>query len=113
MSKLTNEQKFRTAEERVEAFMAHRSDKIPIVAVVANEFARWLAHEAEEEPEPCPFCDGAVQVMDAYKMNEPRIACGNCAYVSCAKPTKEEAIAAHNRVARAVRVAKESEEFNG
>lgn len=58
MDKVTNEQKYTTAEERVEAFLAHRSDKASIVAVVANEFAHWLALEAEEKPEPCPFCGG-------------------------------------------------------
>lgn len=54
---MTNEQKYKTTEERVKEFLSQR-EASSIATVVANEFAHWLALEAEEEPEPCPFCGG-------------------------------------------------------
>ena len=54
---MLNQDKYKTAEERVRAFLTQR-EVSSIATVIANEFAHWLALEAEEEkPEPCPFCD--------------------------------------------------------
>ena len=54
---MLNQDKYKTAEERVGAFLTQR-EVSSIATVIANEFAHWLALEAEEEkPEPCPFCD--------------------------------------------------------
>ena len=105
---MNNEQKYKTAEERVMAFLTQR-EVSSIATVIANEFAHWLALEAEEEkPEPCPFCGGECRtVVNQYE--DHVVGCDNCCYCSREFNSDSEAIAAHNRVARAVMAAKESE----
>lgn len=109
MAKQTNEMRYKTAEDRVKAFLAHRSDKTSIVAVVANEFAHWLALEAENERlENCPFCHGKMQLMFEQNNNTHRLVCyGGCGYTTGAYASESEAISWLGRIARAVRAAKE------
>lgn len=108
MANQTNEQRYRTAEERVNAFMVHRSYKAALIKSIVNKFAHWLALEADEEkPENCPFCGKSCTAHKGIDMVRPHVSCDNdwCGYKSAEEPTIPEAIAAHNRVARAARVA--------
>ena len=60
---MTNEQKYKTAEERVSKFerFCYKQEECTKCAAVNDEGTRsscafhWLALEAEKEPEPCPF----------------------------------------------------------
>lgn len=126
---MKNEEKYTTAEERVNAFRNHCN---PIVGNCGTAckltepdkfggfntfecFANWLALEAEEEkPEPCPFCGGETH------NNLGHLKAGvvhywvdcispDCMYRSAHYTDKDAAIAAHNRVARAVRAAEKGE----
>ena len=111
MAKQTNEQKYKTAEERVKAFLSQR-EVSSIATVIANDFAHWLALEAEEKPEPCPFCGGTTEVT-TDEQGYYGVSCIHCDYTSERYEQSIYAIAAHNRVARAVRAARESEADNG
>ena len=106
---MNNEQKYKTAEERVRAFLTQR-EVSSIATVIANEFAHWLALEAEEEkPEPCPFCGNKYLAITKDGNNLWSVSCTACLYESRHHADRDTAIAAHNRVARAVMAAKESE----
>ena len=100
---MTNEQKFTNAEERNAAYRAYITD---FTRPIIGQF-EWLALEAEEEkPEPCPFCGGECRtVVNQYE--DHVVGCDNCCYCSREFNSDSEAIAAHNRVARAVMAAKE------
>ena len=97
---MTNEQKYKTAEERIKAFLSQR-EVSSIATVIANEFAHWLALEVEEEPEPCPFCGGTTEVI-TDELGYYGVSCIHCDYTSERYRQSIYAIAAHNRVARAV-----------
>lgn len=105
---MNNEQKYKTAEERVKEFLSQR--EVPSIATdVANEFAHWLALEAEEdEPEPCPFCGGMTEVV-TDEQGYYGVSCIHCGYTSERYEQSIYAIAAHNRVARAVETVKKGE----
>lgn len=127
---MTNEQKYKTAGERIEAFRNYCN---PIVGNCGTRcklsepdksgghdtmkcFAYWLALEAEEEekPEPCPFCGGETQSnLGHLKVGDIHywVNCisPDCMYRSAHYTDKKVAIAAHNRVCRAVKAAKEGE----
>lgn len=118
---MTNEEKYKTVEERVKAYTAfcrlHRTCR-------SCQFGKdnepscnflWLALEAEEEkPMDCPFCGGACEI-DNVCTNEDQsskyVSCTNCncLYQSPIGEDRSAAIAAHNRVCRAVKAYKESE----
>ena len=102
---MTNEQKFTNAEERNAAYRAYITD---FTKPIIGQF-EWLALEAEEEkPEPCFFCGGECRtVVNQYE--DHVVGCDNCCYCSREFNSDSEAIAAHNRVARALMAAKESE----
>ena len=106
---MTNEQKYKTAEERFNAF--HKKcgscgvticDRIKVINCLNN----WLALEAEEKPEPCPFCNGETEIVSCNGGIQVR--CTHCGYTSegYREGKENEAISVHNRVARAVRTAK-------
>ena len=76
---MTNEQKYKTTEERV----------------------NWLALESEEKPKPCPFCGGTTEVI-TDKQGYYGVSCIHCDYTSERYEQSIYAIAAHNRVCRAV-----------
>ena len=101
---MTNEQKYKTAEERIKAFLSQR-EVSSIATVIANEFAHWLALEVEEEPEPCPFCGGTTEVI-TDELGYYGVSCIHCDYTSERYRQYIYAIAAHNRVARAVEAVK-------
>lgn len=112
MAKITNEMRYKTAEERVKAFDAwcrkeEQCKKCGLDSrACAYCFNRWLAFEAEEEkPENCPFCGGKV-IIDSGMLRCDTPCCG---YRLILKHDPNETIAAHNSVARAVRAARESE----
>lgn len=126
---MTNESKFKTPEERAIAFYEHCKKCPDYGECVALNYdlnntahhkrtivcaTKWLALEAvdvdEVDPMPCPFCGGK---MDEGQSNDLRrvLICGNemCGYITPKMNTTADAIAAHNRVCKAVKAAKESE----
>lgn len=131
---MKNFEKYKTAEDRVYAF---RKFCNPMVRNCQNAckmsnadkfggvdpmkcFSNWLELEAEEEkPLPCPFCHKEVVVgsnENIHRESYRQVWCSDverCGYECAMKKTKAEAIAAHNRVARAVMAAKESEARDG
>ena len=110
---LTNEQKYKTAEERKVAYKAYIED---FTQPIIGQF-EWLALEAEYEkkPKPCPFCGKEVVVgfsENIHKAKYRQVWCSDgerCGYECVMKKTEEEAIAAHNRVCRAVEAVKKGE----
>ena len=124
---MLNSEKFKTANERAKAFTdfcdARTCDKcemkeLPEEYTTDCCLAFWLELEAEEEkPLPCPFCGGNViiedtstnSVNDGWCVECPK---DDCMYSSGIKRTRDEAISAHNRVAKAAMAAKESEVGN-
>lgn len=102
---MTNKEKYKTTEERDEAF--HRfckSMKDCNICPIGMELYRcafaWLSLEAEEEkPLPCPFC-GADGKITELKEGGFRAFCLKCLSASGAYSTKADAIAAWNRRAK-------------
>lgn len=105
---MLNQDRYKTAEELVKAFLAKR-EMSSIATIIANEFAHWLTLEADEKPEPCPFCGGKV-VKESGKLKCTIPLCG---YSILLDRDPNITIAAHNLVCRAVRAYKESEVNNG
>lgn len=114
---MTNAEKYKTAKERLKAL-----DKWCDSGVRQGSYGKclasgciacalkWLELEAEEEkPLPCPFCGGEVDVISTSEINIVSCAKG-CGYYSKSSESKESAIAAHNRIARAVRSAEKRKE---
>ena len=102
---MTNEEKYKTVEERIKAFLAKR-EMSSIATLIANEFAHWLALEVKkEQPEPCPFCGGKV-VKESGKLKCTIPLCG---YSILLDRDPNITIAVHNLVCRAVKAYKESE----
>lgn len=104
---MTNEKKYKTPEERVEAFskfcISRKCDDCACAkqgrkGISLCEF-RWLALEAEEEePLACPFCGGeAIGVHERDGFSEH---CKLCWAGTDVCNTKAEAIAAWNRRAK-------------
>lgn len=113
-----NFEKYNTAEERIEAFnqfcIRHQCADCPLChfheTAGCHSFCAvaWLDLEAKEEEKalPCPFCGGEMMPFsDEYGFG---FICSTtkCGATSCRYDTREEAVAAHNRVARAVMDAK-------
>ena len=122
MANITNEMIYKTAEERVRAFVAYCNNKkecdhdsVRRDCPKLKCMMEWLALEADEEkPENCPFCGGETH------NNLGHLKAGvvhywvdcispDCMYRSAHYTDEADAIAAHNRVARAVRAAREGE----
>lgn len=115
---MTNEEKFKTPEERTKAFETfcefQRHDNMPCskCCEIRNYKGEasceyiWLALEAEEEkPLPCPFCGGSdidIYETDFGRADDPyqfAVQCRSCkALVS--NEGKDDAIAAWNRRAK-------------
>lgn len=115
---MTNEQKFTTVEERHKAFNRFCKDyeckNCPLMYMGASSNTcvfNWLTLKVEEKPDLCPFCGSAVSQRHDYMHEASWCQCDNpeCGYISGERPTESEAIAAHNRVCRAVKAYKESE----
>lgn len=109
---MTNGEKYKTAEERLNAFLRFcDSDKCESCPIENCECEydvlaafKWLDLEAEEEnPLPCPFCGGEVRVDHNWD-NSHSVSCTGrgCWYHSKCCTSESDAIAAHNRVAKAV-----------
>lgn len=106
---MTNEQKYKTAEERQEAFSRfcdqYKSRNVchacPCWQVGKKWHINcrflWLDLEAEKEkPLPCPFCGGEAEVPISMSKAE-YVRCKKCRALSMPCNTKAEAIAAWNR----------------
>ena len=115
---MTNEQKYKTAEERIKAFLSQR-EVSSIATVIANEFAHWLALEVEEEPDPCPFCGGkcSAETVKSEDLETGEVCSWisvlcygkdgvGCGYQSKFFVEEADAVAAHNSVCRAVEAMK-------
>lgn len=100
---MTNEEKYKTPEERINAFNAfceqHNICKDCHLSTTIRSGARsecvlkWLTLEAKEEKLlPCPFCGG-----DAEEAFHYGVRCKDCKSSTMAYATKAEAIAAWNR----------------
>ena len=101
---MTNEQKFTNAEERNAAYRAYITD---FTKPIIGQF-EWLALEADEEkPEPCFFCGNKYLAITKDGNNRWSVSCTACWYESRHHADRDTAIAAHNRVARAVMATKE------
>lgn len=103
---MKNFEKYKTVNERTaacSAFLVKHNEyaDIPYIEVAM----RWLELEAEkEEPLPCPFCGSNAILFHALD-GRHAVNCTNiwrCKYMSGEYASDEEAVAAHNRVARAV-----------
>ena len=121
----TNEEKFRTPEERVKAFreFLHKRcgrgicERCEVRASCEGlgydgKFAGWLTLEAEaEKPDPCYECGGKMVgdkgVWKGHYIYYLR--CTNCGHSTGSHIDFQAATITHNRIARAVRADKESE----
>ena len=102
---MTNEQKFTNAEERNAAYRAYITD---FTKPIIGQF-EWLALEAEEEePKSCPFCGGTTEVI-TDKQGYYGVSCIHCDYTSERYEQSIYAIAAHNRICRAVEAVKKGD----
>lgn len=91
---MTNGEKFKTAEERRDAYDRYvRKYWTPV-----GEFV-WLEMKAEEELLPCPFCGGGARVIEtcSYGVDHYFIECMKCFGRTVSKIQQEDAIAAWNR----------------
>jgi len=119
---MTNGEKYKTAQERAEAYEKFCSvikhpfdstgcDGCELHRAIRCEFF-WLDLEAEEEkPLPCYEC-GKERIIVTCKNGTQigfawHIECNYCAHTSGWYKTKKDAIAAHNRVAKKCREVKE------
>lgn len=103
---MTNAQKYKTPEERIEAFAAfcekqQSCEKCIKISTICRRYNgpecvfRWLELEAEEEkPLPCPFCGGEAHVIDC---TEPCVQCSECEVHTINYSDRFEAVAAWNR----------------
>ena len=120
----TNEERFRTPEERVKAFreflrkrcgrgICEKECEVRDLCASLGydgKFAGWLTLEAEaEKPDPCPFCGNKYLAITKDGNNLWSVSCTACLYESRHHENRDTAISAHNRFARAARMAKEIE----
>lgn len=107
---MKNAEKFKTAEERAEAFNNFCNNNVcqkcfdDCMSHVVPCLLKWLDLD-EEEPLPCPFCGSptVVTLRDTVRsVDNYCIECTNCNYRSEEKYQRNSAISAHNSVARAV-----------
>ena len=109
---MTNEERYKTTDDRVYAFRKYCRDKGTCHDCALNEtgvsrticvdrcILNWLALEAEEEkPLNCPFCGGEAEskftrpLIDGYYY----VHCKNCHSSTRGYRTKDDAIDAWNR----------------
>ena len=114
----TNEERFRTPEERNAAFKEWCFSRLcESCKLKAHNFDGgagcrfyWLALEAEEEkPEPCFYCGNKYLAITKDGNNLWSVSCTACLYESRHHENRDTVIAEHNRMARAAMAAKESE----
>lgn len=109
---MLNSEKFKTPLDRANAFehfcIEHICDKCQLKVECSHargQFA-WLDLEAEEELLPCPCCGGACVVTSHSEGHNVRCRSRYC-YIGKAFESRDDAIANHNRVSRAVAGKKE------
>lgn len=104
---MRNSEKYKTAKEFDKAFEKYCKSKNCVKCNLSPTervpcLLDWLELESEEEkPMPCPFC-GSKTVITSYDKVRYCIECTECNYRSEDNYQEEGAIAAHNRVAKAV-----------
>lgn len=96
---MTNEEKFKTAEERQKAYAIYcESMRSANLAILPGKF-EWLGLEYDVVLRVCPFCGGEATVVDIadpeYKYYHIR--CSECACKTEAKLGLDNAISAWNR----------------
>jgi Lar family restriction alleviation protein len=101
---MTNGEKFKTAEGRLEAFTKFcesftKCDGCKISKCTETGICKfaWLDLEYKVELRPCPFCGG--EDVNTYKSNNADIwyvACGKCGVRTEGDASQEMAIAAWN-----------------
>lgn len=108
---MTNEQMYKTPEERIEAFQkfctSNKCDECECtkqrkMGLSLCEFG-WLTLEAEEELLACPFCGGEAEVVSAmygHRLDGARVRCTRCWVITPVCKDESEAIAAWNRRAK-------------
>ena len=115
---MTNEQKYKTPKERTYAFneWCFNRDCESCKLRSHNSFGGvgcrfyWLALEAEEEkPEPCFYCGNKYLAITKDGNNLWSVSCTACLYESRHHENRDTAIAAHNRVCRAVEAVKKGD----
>lgn len=107
---MTNEEKFKTPEERLNAFNMYcgdracincQLDKIPYAINGRVCMSRWLALEAdEEEPIPCPCCGAEVHTVHVERPSECcgyKVVCERCGLQTGLEETLGDAVALWNR----------------
>ena len=72
---------------------------------MTNEQKYKTTESEEEELEPCPFCGGMTEII-TDEQGCYGVSCIHCDYTSERYRQSIYAIAAHNRVARAVKAVK-------
>lgn len=109
---MKNSEKYRTADERALAFDNFCNGRTPCDKCKLNNSVAakrlgcayaWLDLEAEAEmPMDCPFCGETCFINTHSEGHEVRCSNRHC-YVGKTFESKKEAIAAHNRICRAVK----------
>lgn len=113
MKKMTNGEKFKTAEEQLDAFKVFCARKKCCSECEIGDTHRkvldgyvcpfaWLKLEAKaEKPMPCPFCGQECRIVK-NKSNAFVVGCDYCNYSSKDYDREQDAIAAHNHVFKLV-----------
>ena len=105
---MTNEEKFKTPEERKEAFLEFciqkKCDKCECSKHGKKDISlcefMWLTLEAEEEkPLACSLCGGEAVAVQPWLTSGASVICKKCGTFIWA-PTQAEAIATWNRSAK-------------
>lgn len=119
---MTNGERYRTADERYHAFhdtFTIECNDCQYSKVCSYKYSecslRWLERECVEKPLPCPFCRGkcSTEIVTSEdsetreKVETFNVVChgtdnDGCGYSSKGYTDESKAIAAHNRVARAM-----------
>ena len=110
---MTNEQKYKTPEERIRAFGGFCSKHFRCIDCPFYSLRdkpswcvlKWLALEAEEEkPLPCPYCHKETMPIHIHSDNCFAVkCCMGCGYTSAHTCTEHGAIHNHNELCRKVK----------
>lgn len=106
---MKNSERYKSVKERLDAFrnLCNRCGTLMEV----SGFAQWLDLEADEEkPMPCFYCGGNVNVYDYNRVGHTvKFICDKCGAELSLNVNKADAVAAHNRVCKAVAEYKKGE----
>ena len=110
-----NAAKMRKALKQIYDLVNSLNEDCGVDPIDVRDLARAALEADEEKPEPCPFCGKEVVVgfsENIHKEKYRQVWCSDgerCGYECVMKKTEEEAIAAHNRVCRAVEAMKKGD----